>query len=74
MVDVGTFKALHPKSSLSRSHLHDDLSPDEMASNEPPAGGLLLLFPPTIPGYNMLRKKWSTAWSSSRVVSTVRPG
>lgn len=60
MVDIETFKVLHPRSSLSESHIRDDLGPEEMASNEPPPGDFLLLFPPTIPGYNMRKKTWGT--------------
>ncbi|KAI9860340.1 MAG: hypothetical protein M1813_006229 [Trichoglossum hirsutum] len=58
MVDIETYKKLHPHSNVSITRLRADLDAKEMASDEPPHGNLLLLFPPTIPGYNMLKKMW----------------
>lgn len=59
MVDIETYKKLHPSSKVSTAQLRADLDAREMASDEPPKGTSLLLFPPIIPGYNMLQKKWS---------------
>jgi SpoVK/Ycf46/Vps4 family AAA+-type ATPase len=42
-----------------KKHLRADLTARDMASDEPPQGYSLLLFPPTIIGYNMLHKTWS---------------
>lgn len=61
MVDIETYKRLHPSSKVSKASLRADLDPKELASDEPPQGSPLLLFPPTIVGYNMLRKNWSEA-------------
>ncbi|CAI7585797.1 unnamed protein product [Penicillium manginii] len=58
MVDIETFKALHPSSSLARAFLRDDLGSAIVAGNDPFPDGFLLLLPPTVPGYNMLHKKW----------------
>jgi hypothetical protein len=58
MVDIETYKKLHPHSKISQSRLRADISLKEMWNDEPPQGSSLLLFPPTIVGYNLLRKKW----------------
>lgn len=60
MVDIETFKALHPSSSLARAFLRDDLGSAIVAGNDPLPDGFPLLLPPTVPGYNMLHKKWGT--------------
>lgn len=46
MVDIETYKKLHPSSKVSTARLRADLDAREMASNEPPKGKSLLLFPP----------------------------
>ncbi|CEN61299.1 hypothetical protein ASPCAL07956 [Aspergillus calidoustus] len=59
MVDIRTYKKLQPGSKLNKKHLRADLDQREMANDEPPRGYHLLLFPPVIPGYNLLRKYWA---------------
>ncbi|KAI0490225.1 AAA family ATPase [Xylaria cf. heliscus] len=58
MVDMETYKKLHPKSAASKMELLSSLSDEEMKSDEPPSGDCLLLFPPQIVGFNLLRKSW----------------
>jgi hypothetical protein len=58
MVDIETYKKLHPHSTVNEFRLRPDLDAKEMADPEPPGGSLILLFPPKIAGYNLLRKKW----------------
>ncbi|ERF73697.1 hypothetical protein EPUS_00951 [Endocarpon pusillum Z07020] len=58
MVDIETYKKLHPRSDVNRYRLRADLDAKEMADPEPPGGNLILLFPSKIAGYNLHRKKW----------------
>ncbi|XDG08375.1 hypothetical protein ABKA04_007990 [Annulohypoxylon sp. FPYF3050] len=58
MVDVEVYKKLHPKSELSRLRQRSSFSLSEMKSDDPPKGNALLLFPPQIPGFKLLRKMW----------------
>ncbi|KAF7502676.1 hypothetical protein GJ744_005264 [Endocarpon pusillum] len=58
MVDIETYKKLHPRSDVSLHRLRADLDAKEMANPEPPGGNLILLFPWEIAGYNLLRKTW----------------
>ncbi|PYH70187.1 ATP-binding protein [Aspergillus vadensis CBS 113365] len=58
-VDISTYRKLHPDTTINRSHLRADIGRREMSRDEPPQGLYLLLFPPTIVGYNMLHKTWS---------------
>ena len=57
MIDPATYKKLHPK-AMSASPLRDDLGPERMSAEEPPADPFLLLLPRTINGFNMQNKKW----------------
>jgi hypothetical protein len=58
MVDIETYKKLHPGSKVSRMRLPSSIDRKEMESDNPPSGNALLLFPPIIPGFNLLRKMW----------------
>jgi hypothetical protein len=57
-IDISTYRKLQPHSRRMKKHLRADLTARDMASDEPPQGYSLLLFPPTIIGYNMLHKTW----------------
>ena len=57
MIDPATYKKLHAK-AWSANPLRDDLGPERMSTEEPPAGPFLLLLPRTINGFNMQNKKW----------------
>jgi hypothetical protein len=61
MVDIETYKKLHPNSAVAESNLPPNLSRKEMMSDDPPLDDALLLFPSIIPGYNLLRKTWGKA-------------
>ena len=61
MVDIETYKKLHPKSEISQMRLSSSVGRQEMENDEPPSGDALLLFPPVIPGFNLLRKMWCKA-------------
>jgi hypothetical protein len=64
MVDIETYKKLHPSSVVSGLNLLSNISRKEMMSDDPLLGDELLLFPPIIPGYNLLRKTWGKAAAS----------
>ena len=57
MIDPATYRKLHAK-DLSANPLRDDLGPEYMSTEEPPADPFLLLLPRTINGFNMQNKKW----------------
>ena len=62
MVDYSTYKTLHPGDSgpghlISAGRPEND--PGRAAKDEPPPGDELLVFPPTLIGYNLQKKKWS---------------
>lgn len=60
MVDFNTYKVLHSDSlAFSRPfHNADYMDQETMDKDEPPPEPELYLFPPTVPGYNLRRKKW----------------
>ncbi|CAD6448075.1 a56ed3e4-431d-41f8-b4f6-7bb6a024c650 [Sclerotinia trifoliorum] len=58
MIDIETYKKLHPKSAGAKLPNRDDLGPLVMASDIPPEGVFTLLLPSTIIGFNMQEKKW----------------
>ena len=58
MIDIQTYKTLHPDSTLAHSQLTSDFPPEVMAQDRPPEGDYLLLFPSSIQGYNLRVKKW----------------
>jgi hypothetical protein len=66
MIDIHTYKKLHPTSILNKLNLRADLDSREMTKDEPPQGRQLLVFPPEIPGYNMLRKEWGMQETSKK--------
>ena len=58
MIDIQTYKTLHPNLTLAHSQLISDFPPEVMAQDRPPEGDSLLLFPSSIQGYNLRVKKW----------------
>lgn len=60
MVDIETYKELHPNSEIARMRLPSSIDRKDMESDVPPLGNDLLLFPSIIPGFNLLRKMWCT--------------
>lgn len=61
MVDMTTYKKMHPTSFESQRSLPDDLGPTVMNQSEPPSGEFLMLLPATVFGFNMVEKKWGTS-------------
>lgn len=68
MIDIATYKLMHPADrvggefpkDLPRRVNRDDLGPEVMSQDEPPADdNFLLCLPKTIPGFNMTKKEWS---------------
>ncbi len=58
MIDIDTYKRLHPQSKLFKHPLYPDIDAEMMARDKPPGSESLLVFPPTIIGYNLQTKKW----------------
>ncbi|ATZ45671.1 hypothetical protein BCIN_01g04130 [Botrytis cinerea B05.10] len=58
MIDIKTYKKLHPASAGVKAPNRDDLGPLVMASDVPPEGVFTLLLPNTIIGFNIQEKKW----------------
>jgi hypothetical protein len=57
MVDLETFKKLHPASAPAGGR-RDDLGAEKMASQDPPDRNFLMLLPPKVKGFNIREKKW----------------
>ena len=58
MVDIATYKKMHPDAAISRSEMRDDIEVGGMALDQPSNKEYLLLMPPKVLGYNMKEKKW----------------
>lgn len=59
MIDMTTYKKLHPKENTStESRTHGGLDASAMSQAAPPDKDFLFLLPLTIIGYNLRRKKW----------------
>jgi hypothetical protein len=58
MIDIATYKKMHPNDSGNKQRLTDELGKDAMERDRPPDEFLLLLSP-TIYGFNIQEKKWS---------------
>ncbi|MCJ1385305.1 hypothetical protein MMC17_008427 [Xylographa soralifera] len=58
MVDLKTWRSLHPENSYSSKPLVDELGPEAMERDDPPDEQFELLLPLEIKGYNLRRKKW----------------
>ena len=58
MVDIETYKTLHPDSEIAQSEYHADIDAKDMARDDPPKGDSILLFPHMLIGYELRRKKW----------------
>lgn len=59
MIDFPTYKQLHPsdpKTVLLGNC--EEILPEQMDLDEPPSAPELFLFPSTIIGFNLRRKKW----------------
>ncbi|EAU29357.1 predicted protein [Aspergillus terreus NIH2624] len=54
MIDMRTFRTLHPHNAISRGRTSDDLSLDVIRDDE----RFQYLLPPLIKGYNLRRKAW----------------
>lgn len=64
MIDLSTFKQMHPqeskKESRSTREREIELTPKEMAQKDPPQGdSFVLCLPKVIPGFDMNKKEWS---------------
>ena len=60
MIDITTYRKMHPDAKAFSHRLRDDLGPEKMAQDEPPGGDFLLLLPANVYGFNMQEKKWGT--------------
>ena len=58
MIDIDTYKTLHPESDLVRLPPYRDIDAEMMARDEPPGSESLLVFPALIKGFNLRTKKW----------------
>ncbi|PLB34979.1 ATP-binding protein [Aspergillus candidus] len=58
MIDFSTYKQLHPSESKTLLKKRDEILPERMNVDEPPSAPELFLFPSTIIGFNLRRKKW----------------
>lgn len=60
MIDISTYKTLHPESASNREDivLEPVIDARAMANDDPPEGDSLLLFPPTFTGFNLRSKRW----------------
>ena len=58
MIDTATYKILHPGEQYSLQDLKGDISHERMSDDEPLSGDASLVFPSTMPGYNLQTKKW----------------
>lgn len=58
MIDLKTYRSLHPESRIGRSELQDELGPEALARDVPPDEQFELLLPLKIKGYNLRIKKW----------------
>ncbi|KAL9117302.1 MAG: hypothetical protein Q9187_006162, partial [Circinaria calcarea] len=58
MVDIATYRKMHPKAAVFHRRLRDELGPEKMAQDEPPGGEFLLLLPAHVYGFKMQEKKW----------------
>jgi Cdc6-like AAA superfamily ATPase len=65
MIDTEAYKTFFPGSSIALSRLRDAIGTTRMRSDKPLEGDELLLFPPTIMGYNIQDKAWKTLWVDS---------
>ena len=61
MIDIETYKTLHPNGVLAQSRHNSDMKPEVMARDQPPEGETILVFPPSLIGYNLRLKKWGKA-------------
>ena len=64
MIDIDTYKTLHPESALSRLKLHADIDMETATMDKTPTGDSMLVFPPSITGYNLRQKKWGQHYRS----------
>ncbi|PLN81396.1 P-loop containing nucleoside triphosphate hydrolase protein [Aspergillus taichungensis] len=58
MIDFPTYKQLHPSDPKVSLEKHKEIPPERMDRDEPPSAPELFLFPSTIIGFNLRRKKW----------------
>ncbi len=65
MVDIATYRQLHPdspkfkKTNPQQKRDRKEMDPQMMKLDEPPPSPDRLVFPSTIIGYNLRQKKWS---------------
>ena len=60
MIDIHTYKELHPEAKISKLHLESNLTEDEAASATLPSTISAFTFPAQIMGYSLARKTWGT--------------
>ncbi|PYI06177.1 P-loop containing nucleoside triphosphate hydrolase protein [Aspergillus sclerotiicarbonarius CBS 121057] len=60
MIDFPTYLQLHAddKKRTTTLDVRQEMSPEQMDLDEPPSSPELFLFPSTVVGYNLRRKKW----------------
>ncbi|RDW59547.1 hypothetical protein BP6252_12634 [Coleophoma cylindrospora] len=60
MIDIETYRHLHPGKIQSGSQTQDQHDKIDMDCDEPPEGVFRVLLPPTVLGFGFLDKKWRT--------------
>lgn len=58
MIDIHTYKELHPESKISRMRLHSTLTTETLKSPTLPTTVCAYTFPSQITGYSLARKAW----------------
>lgn len=62
MIDMGLYKRLHPSDEPDHNSDQaegDELAEEYMSQDDPPLGDeFFMCLPPSIPGFDMQRKKW----------------
>lgn len=71
MVDITTYKRMHPATDIAKSRLKDGIGKQAMENDPPPDDKFVLLLPPFVYGFNMQEKEWSTCELSCRQGSTL---
>ena len=59
MVDITTYKRMHPATDIAKVRLKDGIGRQAMENDGPPDDKFVLLLPPFVYGFNMQEKEWS---------------
>jgi hypothetical protein len=59
MVDITTYKRMHPATDIAKNRLKDGIGRQAMENDAPPDDKFVLLLPSFVYGFNMQEKEWS---------------